>query len=336
MLPKNCSKIGQQAFAVSRSLASLGYEDYDKEFSDYSEFKLDQIGAKVIAQTPKLEEIVLPSSVSSIALQLASNALEQASLTSITLLGMDSSQLLASQAQIAGTKLFGLNADCQLIASDGKKLDYVNAGGALVVDESFSLYRNVRIQTGKVNKLKLGKSVYWFTQELYQWCMDPTKHDSTKFPNPAQCPFIVFYGDFLTSDKTKKFLSQILESKQFYEWIKDSVKCYLFLLDRSGHITHDSGISDLEFFRDIHTAKNGASEFVVVDFFYRDQFWTSTFDPGDLDDLKRLIAEGMSKCNFSAFNYEPYEFSLDQLDPETIPTSGADPSQLRSWCGDRC
>jgi len=41
--------------------------------------------------------------------------------------------------------MLGLSSDCEIVASDGKKLKYTNAGGSLVVDESFSIYGKARI-----------------------------------------------------------------------------------------------------------------------------------------------------------------------------------------------
>jgi hypothetical protein len=81
--------------------------------------------------------------------------------------------------------LLGLESDCEIIVSDGKKLKYTSNGRALVVDDTFSLYGKARIQTGKLNRLKLGRTIYWFTEQLYQWCMDPSSHDPERFPSPS-------------------------------------------------------------------------------------------------------------------------------------------------------
>lgn len=70
----------------------------------------------------------------------------------------------------------------------------------------------------------------------------------------------------------------------------------------------------------------GVEDFVVVDFFYGSNFWSTTLSSGSLDDLKRIVSDGMDRCNFKAFDPTQYEYALDVLDPETIPASGADSS----------
>lgn len=334
-LPQGCQTIGDYAFATSRALHDIRYAEYERDPLDgiAIDSSLDHIGSGVIANTPTLTDLVLPASITSIISQASSTAFQQASLTSLTFLGMTTDGLITIQPQLASTQMLGLSSDCEIVASDGKKLKYTNAGGSLVIDESFSIYGKARIYTGKLNRLKLGKTLYWFTEDLYQWCMDPSKQDPEKFPKPTQCPFIVFYGDFLTSKKTKMFLRQILENEDFQTWIKDSLKCFLFLVDRNGCISSGRGNSDLQFFRNVHRQMAGVEDFVAVDFFYGSNFWSTTLSSGSFDDLKRIVSDGMDRCNFKVFDSTQYEYALDVLDPETIPSSGADSSQIKLWCG---
>lgn len=334
-LPPGCQTIGDYAFASSRALHDIGYAEYERDPLDgiAIDSSLDHIGSSIIANTPTLTDLVLPASITSIISQASSTALQQASLTSLTFLGMTTDELIMVQPQLASTQMLGLSSNCEIVASDGKKLKYTNIGGSLVIDESFSIYGKARIQTGKLNKLKLGRTLYWFTEDLYQWCMDPSKHDPERFPNPSQCPFIVFYGDFLTSKKTKLFLQRILENPDFLVWIKQTLKCFLFLVDRNGCISTSDCSPDVDFFRRVHQEKNGIADFVVIDFFYGSNFWSSTFSPGTLNDLKTIISEGMEKCNFQSFDAEPYEYQLDVLEPETIPTGEINSNQLKLLCG---
>ena len=37
----------------------------------------------------------------------------------------------------------------------------------------------------------------------------------------------------------------------------------------------------------------GVEDFVVVDFFYGSNFWSTTFSSGSFDDLKRIVSDGM-------------------------------------------
>jgi hypothetical protein len=76
------------------------------------------------------------------------------------------------------------------------------------------------------------------------------------------------------------------------------LKCFLFLVDRNGCISSGDCSLDVDFFRRVHQEKNGIADFVVIDFFYGSNFWSTTFSPGTLNDLKTIIDEGMKKCNF--------------------------------------
>lgn len=333
-IPATVQTIGASVFSDSRNLKQLTFQHYEAEASEsasFSQYELKSLGSRAMANN-QVSEFILPPSITSFA-SLDDEVFSGAKVSSLTFLGIDSTALLALQPKIAATKLLGLDRYCEVIASDGKKIIYESSGKSFIEELTYSVYGSAKIKSGKVNKMKLGKTFYWFTEELHQWCIDPTKQDKTKFPNPKQCPLIIFYGDFLTSTQTKSFLHDVLENSEFFRWAKEELKCFLFIQDRAGAVNLDSGTPELKYLRSI-LHESASQDFVLAMFQYQDKKYTATYSGSTLNDLKTFIADGSKKCGFSSFDYSQYANTLDTIDPETIPTNAPNSTHLRSFAGE--
>ncbi len=330
-IPATVQTIGACAFSDSRNLRRLTFQHYEAEANEsasFSQYELESLGSSLLANN-QVTEFILPPSISDFA-NLDVEVFSGAKVSSLTFLGIDSATLLALQPKIAATKLLGLDRVCEVIASNGKKIIYESSGKSFVEDTAYSVYGSAKIKTGKLDKLKLGKTFYWFGEDLYQWCMNPAKQDKAKFPNPRQCPLIIFYGDFLTSSQTKSFLHDVLENSEFFTWAKEELKCFLFIQDRAGAVKLDSGTTELKYLRSIFP-ESTSQDFVLAMFQYQDKKYIATYSGSTLNDLKTFIADGSERCDFSSFDYSQYENTLDTIDPETIPTKTPDQTQLKSW-----
>lgn len=280
-------------------------------------YSLAKIGYAILSGDTKLQVLVVPPSIDSIS-KIDSQAFIGSSLTSVVFLGFSS--LLSSSIQSTG--MFGVGHDCRFVTSDGTGFTWNEASQIVEVNKNYNQLGSANVSSGKQNRMKLGR-LYKFKEELYQWCMDPSLQDTSKYLHPAQCPMIIIYGDFKTSSRSMRFLKNILENESFAKWLKDEIKCYLFLVDRSG-IGVDgsfSSNSDYIFFKSIRPS-SVAQDFVSIDFIYKSNYVSKTFASGSLLDFKLLVTAGMDEAGFSAFDYEAFDVVILE-DPyiETIPTT---------------
>lgn len=282
-------------------------------------YHLDNLDYAFLSGDVKLQEIVIPPSIDQLS-KIDGQAFLGSSLTSVVFLGFSSS--LTSQIQ--STNLFEVGHDCYLTTSDAKRFRWTQSTHSLDLDLSYQQLGKAKISDGKPNKMVLGRKVYRFKQVLYEWCADPSQQTDPRYKNPAQCPMMIIYGDFKTSVRSMRFLHEVLEDESFYTWLKNSVKCYVFLVDRDGcGVSRSPSIQDYdyEFYKSVRPA-DASKDFVVVDFIYKDNYVTKTFASGGVVDFQVIASAGMSEAGFGGFNWEAFDITMLE-DPfiETIPTS---------------
>lgn len=303
-------------------------------------YHLDNLDYAFLSEDAKLQEIVIPPSIDQLS-KIDGQAFLGSSLTSIVFLGFSSS--LSSQIQTS--KLFSIGHDCNFITSDAKRFIWKQSTGIVVQDFNYQQLGNAKISSnGKPNKMNLGKTIYKFKQELYEWCITPEQQDTRKFTHPAICPMMIIYGDFKTSVRSMRFLHEVLEDQSLYQWLKTDVKCYVFLVDRNGDgICSTLPDPEYQFYKSIRPS-DAAQDFVAVDFMYKENFVSKTFVGRSVLDFQSLAIAGMNEANFSEFDWESFDVTMLE-DPylETIPTSspsvwkapwwwnGSSPQELPDW-----
>ena len=278
-------------------------------------YQLDKIGYAILDKNEFLKDFVVPSSITQPS-QIDSNAFTGSSLSSVIFLGLSSSQA----NDIKSSYMFGIGHDCWFTTSDSRRFKWIEQTKTITEDSSYRQLGSAKITIGKKNKMWLGKKIYYFEEQLYEWCINPEEQDSTKFVKPSICPLIIIYGDFKTSIVSRRFLANILENADLYSWLKE-VKCYMFFVDRNGvgicpSSTESSGYS---FFKTIHP-DDGCKDFIVVDFIYGTTIITKTFSSSSLEEFKIFLNKGMEQAGFSSFDYEPFDIRFIE-DPyeEEIP-----------------
>lgn len=303
-------------------------------------YHLDNLDYAFLSEDVKLQEIVIPPSIDQLS-KIDGQAFLGSSLTSVVFLGFSSS--LSSQIQTS--KLFSIGHDCNFITSDAKRFIWKQSTGIVVQDFNYQQLGNAKISSnGKPNKLNLGKTIYKFKQELYEWCITPEQQDTRKFIHPAICPMMIIYGDFKTSVRSMRFLHEVLEDQSLYQWLKTDVKCYVFLVDRNGDgICSTLPDPEYQFYKSIRPS-DAAKDFVAVDFMYKENFVSKTFTGRSVLDFQSLAIAGMAEANFGEFDWESFDVTMLE-DPylETIPTSspsvwkapwwwnGSSPQELPDW-----
>ena len=292
------------------------------------EYKLNSVSYGILNGNEDLKDFVVPSSVTQLS-QIDDNAFSGSSLTSVIFLGLASSQV----NDIKSSYMFGVGHDCWFTTSDSKRFKWIESSKTTTEDTSYKQLGSAKITTGKPNKMWLGRKIYRLEQQLYEWCTIPEKQDTKKFISPNICPLVIIYGDFKTSIVSRRFLANVLENDGLYSWLKDSVKCYMFFVDRNGAgiCSSSAASTSYSFFKTIHP-EDGCKDFIVVDFIYKTTIITKTFSDGGLGEFKTFFNNGMEQAGFSSFDYEPFDIRFIE-DPyeEAIPTtnpsvqSGYDP-----------
>lgn len=333
-IPNNVKTLGKNSFSNCQKMQIVDFEHYEYDSEENSTPYLQSVGDYLLSNSMNVQNIVFPESITTVK-QLETEALKNSNVKQITFLGMNSSE----SKKLAESKCLGLEKDCIIHTKDNKQLKYL-ASTKTIEDETYSQFGTAKIATnGKVNKLLLGRKIYSFTEELYNWCCDPTQHDTKKFPSPHACPLIVIFVDFKTSYASTLFLKNVLENSNLYSWMKENLKCYVFLLDRNGYISNGAN-SDLNFFRSLpYFSNHEDKDFVHISFIYDGNFNQTTFYPGSLDEFKDVITTFAEMTKFGDFDYSDYESILDEPDPETIPTNGGDGTLIKNfhkslpeWC----
>lgn len=293
-------------------------------------YHLDNLDYSFLNGDTKLQELVVPPSIDSLD-KIDGQAFLGSLLTSVVFLGFSSS--LSSSIQTA--QMFSIGHDCVFTTSDAKRFTWSQATKSVTLDPTYSQLGAAKISNGKPNRMNLGKKIYKFKQELYEWCTTLEQQDTRKFIHPAVCPMIVIYGDFKTSVRSMRFLHNVLEDQSLYQWLKTDVKCYVFLVDRNGDgVCGDSTDSDYKFYKTLRPV-DAAQDFVVVDFIYKGNYVSKTFTSGGVLEFQTLAVSGMAEAGFDGFDWESFDVVMLE-DPylETIPTSS--PSVWKSpwwWNG---
>ena len=327
-IPHSTTIIHDNAFSNCGQLNDVQFEFWEYDTSSAVRPTINFIDYYAFENSNKLTQITFPNTLNSNKC-FDQNALYRSNLSSITLLGIHSTNINV----INTTKCFGLRKDCSIFTSNGKKYVYSNESNTVTEDTSYKKYQNAKISQGKLNKLSLGKKIYEFTSELFTWCKTPSQHDSSKFPNPRECPIIVIYGDFLTSKRSKNFIANILSNSGLYKWMKENVKSYIFILDRNGNIDYSTGTSNLLAFRNAVKNMCHEQDFVSLNFFYKTNFVNDTFVDGTVEDFKNMLLTNMEKANFNEFDSTGYDSVIDEPEPETIPSSGSNSIQIQQFHG---
>lgn len=327
-IPNSVQTINEFAFANCRSLKDLAFEFYQYDTNDNSMPRIESIGDSILSQTNQQTSITFPESITSLD-KIRPNALQNSNVNQICFLGMNKSSI----SQITSTKCFGLNKDCIIKTKDGQQCKFLASTGTLENDV-FKRYGNAPISTnGQPNKMLLSRKIYEFRQQLYEWCIDPSQHDTKRFPSPHTCPIIIMFVDFKTSVASRNFLTNILENKSFQKWLAENLKCYIFLLDRNGNVAQNAD-SELIYFRSLDIANaSGIKEFVHLSFIYDGNANQTTFIPGSIAEFQSLLVEYANLTKFDEFDSEQYESILSEPDPETIPTSGGDGEVIKNFHG---
>jgi len=80
-----------------------------------------------------------------------------------------------------------------------------------------------------------------FTRNCVEWAITPSSRtaESRKdnFPN-EECPIITFLLDTMTSVTSKKFYNSVIKNDNFIKLLKDTVNCYVFVLDRCADLNN--------------------------------------------------------------------------------------------------
>lgn len=302
-------------------------------------YHLDNLGYAFLSGDVNLQEIVIPPSIDQLS-KIGEQAFLGSSLTSVVFLGF-SSELTS---QIQKSKMFNVGHDCNFTTSDAKRFTWKQSTGIVVQDFKYQQLGSAKISNGKKNKMSLGKKIYWFEQDLYEWCVDPSEQKNPRYKNPAQCPMMIIYGDFKTSIRSMRFLHEVLEDQSFYTWLKSSVKCYVFLVDRDGDgICGSSSDPRYQFYKTIRSS-SAAQDFVAVDFIYKDNYASKTFSGRSVLEFQTLATAGMSEAGFGAFDWKSFDVvTLEDPYVEAIPTgspsvwktpwwwNGFSPQDLPDW-----
>lgn len=327
-IPNSVESIDEYAFANCRALHDLSFEYYQYDSNHNSMSQLELVENNLLDQSNNQTTIVFPESITNLN-KIKANALQNSNVKQIFFLGMSKSGI----SQLTSSKCFGLNKDCSIITNDNQQCKFLASTNTLEKD-TFKQYGNAPIViNGQPNKLILGRKIYAFSEQLYAWCTNPSQHDTKRFPSPQTCPLIIIFVDFKTSLASRVFLTTILEDKSFQKWLSENMKCYIFLLDRNGHITQhaDANLNffrSLDFFNDVENR-----EFVHLSFIYNGNFNQTSFIPGSVSSFQSLLVEYSNLTKFDEFDVEQYASVLSDPDPETIPTNGIDGSVIKSFHG---
>lgn len=324
-IPAKIKVVSKYAFASCSRLKTLTFENYDRDGDDLNAtHMLTSFGDCMLSGSNSVKSVTMPASVNSTS-KISQTALAGSSIDELTLLGFNNSAV----AQLTASHCLGLNRDCAVYSGEKRKYLYRQQSNTIVEQQDWNVFSGTKIKTGRKDKLLFGKRAYFYTEELFKWCIDPSTQDRSKFAG-RECPCVVIYGDFTTSAKTKAFLHGILENENLYKWMKENFRAYMFVLDRGGKISNSEAGSDVQYFR--RYAGGYEKEFVSVNFYYAGKSNSVAFT-GSLEEFEALLLEYSSKTGFGNFNAEGYESVLDEPDPETIPSTGLDANSFKTYHG---
>jgi len=215
----------------------------DDQQDSHTSYALTSVGNSVLDGAARCGGIVLQNSVNGVSM-LGNSFLSGSSVTNITFLGMTQ----AEAAKSAASGCFGIGHDCCVYTSDGKMALFSAGSNSFTDDPSYTVYRGMKVSVGKKDRMTLGKKIYGFTEELFKWCIIPSTQDSTKFAQ-RDCPTITIFCDLVTSVKSQAFADNVLRQQALYTWMKENLKCYVFLMNRNGKIQASESPSDLSYYR---------------------------------------------------------------------------------------
>jgi hypothetical protein len=272
-VPPSVAKIGDEAFSRCRNMPSLSFKCFENDdAAGEVSYQLEEIGEKVLDGASGCGDVFVPSSIDDVS-KVSNGFLKGSSVSSITLLGVT-----AGNAQrVAASRCFGLDADCSIYTSDGKRLTYSGEGGSVTETAGYSQYDGMKVSRGKKDKMALGKKVYHFAEDLFRWCVEPAGQDPSKFPQ-RECPAVVIFLDLKTSVRSRTFADNVLRKSSLYKWMKENLACYVFMMDRDGMVSDSESTSDLRYYRRVFSAKGAETGFVTVSFCYGQKFSSVILD----------------------------------------------------------
>lgn len=334
VFPTCLKTIKSRVFKQCSTLGSVSFQWFDEEANEQSslpsDFQLSQLGEEVFDTCPQLNSIVFPTSLSSQQC-FASTAFKGSSLQNITFLGIPSQSETASA--LVSSKMLGIGQDCSIVFSDQRKFLYSSSVNTLIEDFSYKPHGSLAHAT--IGYIRLRKP-YLFSANSMKWIIDPSTRDQTtsKFPN-VPCPVIVMYGDFLTSSTSRRFLSEVIEAKEFQKQLENTVNCYVLVLSRDGLVDLNSSSSnDLYYFRkELNAGKAIQRSFMSLNFYYKDSFTSLTTTTTSIPDVIKLIQEGASQTGFDSFQFEDFDIKLEAPYDEQIASGSpkADKNYVIPW-----
>lgn len=334
VFPTCLKTIKSRVFKRCSTLRSVSFQWFDEEANEQSslssDFQLSQLGEEVFDTCPQLNSIVFPTSLSSQQC-FASTAFKGSSLQNITFLGIPSQSEVASA--LVSSKMLGIGQDCSIVFSDQRKFLYSSSVNTLIEDFSYKPHGSLAHATIGYTRLR---KPYLFSADVMNWIIDPSTRDQTtsKFPN-VPCPVIVMYGDFLTSSTSRRFLSEVIEAKEFQKQLENTVNCYVLVLSRDGLVDLNSSSSnDLYYFRkELNAGKAIQRSFMSLNFYYKDSFTSLTTTTTSIPDVIKLIQEGASQTGFDSFQFEDFDIKLEAPYDEQIASGSpkADKNYVIPW-----
>lgn len=337
VFPSHLKTIKSRVFKQCSSLRSVSFQQFDEEANDQSslssDFQLSYLGEEVFDACPQLNNIVFPTSLSSQQC-FAPTTFKGSSIQDITFLGIPS-QSEASRFLVQ-SKMLGIGHDCNVVFSDKRKFLYSNSVNTLIEDYSYNSHGS--LEYAKTSYMRLRKP-YLFSADAMKWIIDPSSRDqtATKFPD-VPCPVIVMYGDFLTSSTSRRFLSEVIEAKEFQKQLESAINCYVLVLSRDGLIDLNSSSSnDLYYFRkELNASKAIQRSFMSLNFYYKDSFTSLTTTTTSIPDVIKLIQQGASQTGFDSFQFEDFDIKLEPPYDEQIASGSpnVDKNYVYPWWWD--
>lgn len=324
-LPPSVKSVGDLAFCGGRNLTCVGFKRFeDDDRTGFSSYALASVGNGALSGAACVAAVI-PSSVNSLS-KIGKTFLAGSNVVSLTLLGIAK----AAAQEITSTNCFGIGHDCTVYTSDVKALTYQSETNSVTELASYSVYDGMKISTGRKDRMTLGRKIYGFTEELYKWCTVPSTQDPTKFAQ-RECPVVTIFCDLRTSVKSSVFAENVLKQSSLYAWMKENLKCYVFLMNRNGQISDSESSSDLSYYRTVFSGKGANTDFVTVNFVYKGNFNSVTLSEFTLTEFKKTLLDYCSKTGFDSFNTDGYDKIGDEPDAETIPSKSVDASSIAQF-----